>query len=137
MIPIMPKTGLSGPNSALLVHVVYLSVFHGPLIPFPSTLLTRAPIGPCMGMPKSLARAGVGQAPAAGRRMKHRNIFAQVLPTQNYVGTAWACPIVQALRTLFACPRSCLGMHDWGPIGPAQSFAWAYSPGCFTQNAIL
>ena len=42
--------------------------------------------------------------------------------------TTWALlGQAQALPTLFACPRSCLGMHDWGPIGPVQSFAWACS----------
>ena len=35
----------------------------------PSALPTRAPIGLCVGMSKSLAWAGVGQTPAASQRM--------------------------------------------------------------------
>ena len=107
--------------------------------PSQSTLPTRAPIGLCMGMPKSFAWAGVGQTPAAGRRMKHRaelrRGFAQVLPTQNYVGTAWAGPsTAHALRVPtfllgharlgpdWACPIICLGMLQ---LWQAQSVAWA------------
>ena len=114
-------------------------MLYDPLSPSPSALPTQALIGPCMGMHKSRAWAGVGngETPAAGRRMKHGPSSGGGLP--EFCPCRTTCAMLgqaQALIMFFTCPRSCLGMHNWGPIGPTQSFAWA-SSSCGKPNQLL